>query len=107
MTLTSIQTTDEEEEQDPLTTFMFALKAAETRRQWPKRLKMFFNFVNLQGSLAAQSKEFVSKARQNTQWAEHAFIRFIGFQQERVSKGEISISTIPNYYKAAKLFCEM
>jgi predicted kinase len=29
------------------------------------------------------------------------------FQQERVRRGEISESTIPNYYKAAKLFCEM
>ena len=76
MILSSIQTTDdedEEEKQDPLTTFMFALKAAETRRQWPKRLKMFFNFLNLQGSLADQSKEFVSKARPNTQWAEHIY----------------------------------
>ena len=51
--------------QDQLTTFMFALKATETRRQWPKRLKMFFNFLTLQGSLADQSKEFVPKARQN------------------------------------------
>jgi hypothetical protein len=85
---------------------MFALKAAETRRQWPKRLKMFFNFLTLQGSPAYQSKGFVPKARQNTQWAEHAFIRFIAFQQERVSKGDISSSTILNYYRAAKLFCE-
>ena len=29
------------------------------------------------------------------------------FQQERVKYGKISESTIPNYYKAIKLFCEM
>jgi hypothetical protein len=32
---------------------------------------------------------------------------FVGFQLERVSKGEIVASTIRNYYKATKLFCEM
>lgn len=26
---------------------------------------------------------------------------------ERSKKGEISVSTIPNYYRATKLFCEM
>jgi hypothetical protein len=60
MTPSPVQDT-EEEEQDPITTFMFALKAAETRRQWPKRLKMFFNFLTLQGSLADQSKNLSQK----------------------------------------------
>jgi hypothetical protein len=35
------------------------------------------------------------------------FNRFISFQHRRVRQGEISESTTPNYYKAAKLFCEM
>ena len=68
---------------------------------------MFFNFLTLQGSLADQSREFIPKGRQNTPWAKHVFIRFIVFQQERVRRGEISSSTTPNDYKAAKLFCEM
>ena len=34
-------------------------------------------------------------------------MRFLNFQEESVSKGEISESTFPNYCKAAKLFCEM
>jgi hypothetical protein len=29
------------------------------------------------------------------------------FQKERVLKGEIMDSTIPNYYKPVKLFCDM
>jgi hypothetical protein len=32
---------------------------------------------------------------------------FIGYEKERSKKGEISVSTIPNYYRATKLFCEM
>ena len=34
-------------------------------------------------------------------------MKFIAFQHQRAMKGEISETTIANYYKAAKLFCEM
>ena len=34
-------------------------------------------------------------------------MQFIAFQNERAKKGEISYSTIANYYKATKLFVEM
>ena len=34
-------------------------------------------------------------------------MQFIAFQKERAKKGEISYSTIANYYKATKLFVEM
>jgi hypothetical protein len=31
----------EEQEQNPMANFMYALKAPETRRQWPRRLSVF------------------------------------------------------------------
>lgn len=34
-------------------------------------------------------------------------MNFIMLQKERVLKGEISGSTISNYYKPVKLFCDM
>jgi hypothetical protein len=34
-------------------------------------------------------------------------MQFISFQKERARNGEISCSTINNYYKATKLFIEM
>ena len=34
-------------------------------------------------------------------------MRFINFQKERAQNGEISCSSISNYYKAVKLFLEM
>ena len=34
-------------------------------------------------------------------------IEFIQYQKQRVLKNEISESTIPSYFKAIKLFCEM
>lgn len=34
-------------------------------------------------------------------------MQYIEFQKERVEKGDIKESTINNYYKPIKLFCEM
>jgi hypothetical protein len=34
-------------------------------------------------------------------------MEFVSFQLQRVSRGEIAESTIKNYYRPTKLFCEM
>lgn len=93
--------------EDPLSIFLYALKAPETKRQYPRRLKVFLDFLKLDGTLEQQSKEFLEKAKQNPQWAQNSLMQFIALQKERARKGEISYSTIANYYKATKLFVEM
>jgi len=96
-----------EQGHDYLSNFMYALKAPETRRQWPRRLKPFFDFLKIEGDLERQAEYFVIKAKQNIQWAQESFIRYISFQNDRVRDGKISASTVSNYFKPAKLFCEM
>jgi hypothetical protein len=93
--------------QDPLSVFIYALKASETRRQWPGRLKVFFDFLKLHEPIEEQAKQFLLNAKQNQQWTQDNLLRFMSFQHERVRQGKISEATIPNYYKAIKLFCEM
>ena len=93
--------------QDPLSVFIYALKASETRRQWPRRLKVFFDFLKLEEPIEEQAKQFLLNAKQNQQWTQDNLLRFMSFQHERVRQGKISEATIPNYYKAIKLFCEM
>lgn len=95
------------EEQDPLSLFLYALKAPESKRQYPRRLKVFLDYLHLEGSLGQQAIEFLVRAKQNPQWAQNSLMKFIAFQNQRVNNGEISPSTIGNYYKAIKLFCEM
>src|SRR6187200_1302023 len=68
---------------------------------------MFLDFLKLEGSLVEQAKRFLIKARQDPQWVQDNLRNFIAFQIERVRRGEIAESTISNYYKATKLFCEM
>jgi hypothetical protein len=77
------------EYQDPLSVFMYALKAPETRRQWPRRLKVFFDFLRIQGLIEEQAKQFLVEAKQNPQWAQDSLLRFMSFQHERVRRGEI------------------
>jgi tetratricopeptide (TPR) repeat protein len=103
----SAVTEHEEKVQDPMGMFLYALRAPETRRQYPRRLKVFLDYLKLEGPIEQQAIEFLSKAKQNVQWAQNSLMQFITFQKERAKNGEISYLTIGNYYKATKLFIEM
>jgi integrase len=93
--------------QNPVYSFMYALNSSEARRQYPKRLKMLFDFLNLSGSLEEQANKFLDKARQNIQWSQDSIMKFLNYHKERVRRKELAAGTLKNYYRAAKLFCEM
>jgi hypothetical protein len=99
------QLQDQMEMENPLALFMYALRAPETRRQWPRRLKTFLDFLEMEGvtCLEEQARLFIIKSRHLPHWAQDSLIKFMNVQRERARRGEISESTIPNYYKAAKL----
>ena len=97
-----------QQQEDPMASFTYALRAPETKRQWPRRLKVVFDYMGLSSSsIEDQAKEFVDRTTNNPKWAQGNLIRFLNFQRQRVMNKEISEATIPNYYKAVKLFCEM
>ena len=80
--------------EDPISSFLYALKAPESRRQYPKRLKMLFDYLGLVEPLENQAIEFVKRAKVDSNWAYNSFIRFISYQKQRVAKGEIGINNI-------------
>jgi integrase len=92
---------------DPMTKFMYALKAKESKRQYPRRFKTFLDFLGLEGTIDEEANQFLQNMKNNPQWMEERFMDFVSFQLERVSRGEIAESTIKNYYRPTKLFCEM
>jgi integrase len=101
---------------NPLKPFLFALKSLESKRQYPKRLKVFFDYgLDKKLSLDEEAKTFIEKFNNDNEngrgsgekWAAQYFMNFIEYQNDRVRTNEISPSTVPNYYKAAKLFCIM
>jgi hypothetical protein len=87
--------------------FLYAVKSPESKRQYPRRLKMFLDFLGFGGVLEEQVKEFLRCAKGDPEWVQNRLIQFISYQNDRAKRGEISVSTIPNYYRATKLFCEM
>jgi hypothetical protein len=100
--------TAEAQIQDPIQTFLYALRAPETKRKYPQRLQFFFDFVFPDISdLNAQAIEFVKRAKGNDQFVYSSFLNFIVAQNRRVDKKEITAGTVRNYYKSAKLFCEI
>lgn len=87
---------------------MYALKAPETKRKYPQRLKFFFDFIfPTIKDFGLRASEFVKNANKNEQFVHFSFLNFITTQNRRVDSKEITAGTVRNYYKAAKLFCEM
>jgi hypothetical protein len=87
---------------------MYALRAKETIRQYPKRLKLFFDCrLGSKLSLDEQANIFYKNSIKNNNWTFLYFKKFIEYQKTRVANGEITGTTIHNYYKVAKLFCKM
>ena len=46
---------------DPVANFLIALKAPETKRQYPKILEVFFNFIKLEGVFEDKSIIFINR----------------------------------------------
>lgn len=91
----------------PLDRFLIALKAPETKRHYPRMLKVFFDCcLNNSKDLNYQAIQFVKNGKDNS-WMYSKIINFILYQKERMNKGEIAAGTVRNYIKAIKLFCEM
>ena len=75
------------EEQDPIAVFMYALKASESKRQYPRRFKVLLDYLGLEGdSLSEQAKKFLMIALRDPKWVQGSIMRFITFQKERVKK---------------------
>ena len=71
---------------NPMTIFTYALKAPESKRQYPRRLKIFLDYLRLEGNIGEQAEQLYSKAIENVQWAEDALMDFISYQKERSKK---------------------
>ena len=71
-------------------------------------MKIVFEFLGLTGNLDEQAKQFITLCKEESiVLVQEKIIEFISYEIQRSNKGEISLSTIPNYLKAMRLFCEM
>ncbi len=97
------------QELDPWSLYLYAMKSPVTREKYQKRLEKFFDFVDIEGrTVEEKSNVFVEMARkEGNGWLFNQVLRFMQFQLERFNKKEITGSTIRNYLKSIKLFCEL
>jgi integrase len=105
-------TSEKYTQDDPYESFLYALKASETKRQYPKRLKIVFDYLLSinelkEDQLEKQCKEVVYKTLQNPHWLTSSLMKFIIFQKERIKNKEIVAITANNYIRSFKLFIDM
>jgi hypothetical protein len=69
---------------DAYSTFEYALKAPETKRQWPRRLDVFLTFLQLHGQnkkvRANQLYDLIQI--EGPEWLESHLVDFILFQKQ-------------------------
>jgi hypothetical protein len=85
------------------------MKSPVTRDKYQKRLKKFFDSICLEGkTVEEKSRVFVNMAKkEGNGWIFNQVLRFMQFQLDRANRKEITSSTIRNYLKSIKIFCEM
>ena len=89
--------------------YLFALKSPLTEEKYQKRIEKFFDFIGLEGkTIEGKRLRFVNKSEiEGNQWVFNNILKFMLYQIDRVNKKEIVGSTVQNYVKSIKLFCEM
>jgi len=100
---------EQKEDFDTYSLFVFNIRAASTRDYYLRRLKGFFDYIDLMPdeSIIKRCDYFAKKGKEDSNWAFKSIIRFLQFQRQRVEKEEIAGSTLKNFLKAIKLLCEV
>lgn len=94
---------------EPYQMFAYSIRNGTTRKYYERRLKKFFDFINLDITHPIEKRctSFVEKTMDKKDWALNQIISFLQFQKSRVERGQITAATLSNFVKPIKLFCEM
>jgi integrase len=84
------------------------INSPDTKRQYPKRLKLFFDFITLQGKdIEEQGLAFLDQAkREGSSWVAQNVMEYLNHHKERVLRNEIAPGTLKNMYRPIKTFCD-
>lgn len=99
----------QKQEFDAYSLFVFNIRSTSTRDYYLRRLKGFFNHIDLlpDESIIKRCNYFAIRGKEDPDWAFNNVIRFLQFQRERVENEEIAGSTLKNFLKSIKLLCEV
>ena len=94
---------------DPYSMFVYAIRSPYTKESYFRRLRRFFDSINFcEGeTMDKRCNMFAYRGRNDSNWAFSNILRFLHSQKERVERKEITASTLRNYVKTIKMFCEV
>jgi hypothetical protein len=94
---------------DAYSRFEYGFKSEETKRKYVKHLEQFFDFCRIEGSsMKEKAQNFSQFARESgMEQTTDLILNYMSFQINRATKNIISKSTVRNFYKPIKLFCDM
>jgi len=95
--------------EDSFSRFQYGIKSDETRRKYVKRLDLFLDFCKFEGETIKEKAENFSKfTKQNDpEITTDLILKYMSYHINRAAKKIISKSTVRNFYKPIKLFCDM
>ena len=94
----------------PFSRFQYAIRSEETRRKYVRRLEIFFDFYQIRGDTIEQKAEDFLKMTKGKKGLENTtdlILNYMSYHIDRATKKTISKSTVRNFYKPIKLFCDM
>ncbi len=108
-TNTIVQVCKSAETLSPFQKFIYALNAPETKRQYPKRLQIFFDYLQISEKTIEEKSNlfYLQIEEKGNLWLEDELLKFFTIQNQRAERKDISTETIRNYLKPVKLFCDM
>jgi len=76
---------EQEQVLTPFDNFLYALKAKETKRQYPHRLDKFLSFMGLKGTIEEKcTKLYEFSKKNNANVIQSYLIKFINYQKKRI-----------------------
>ena len=77
--------------------FVYAVRSQVTRDYYLRRLRIFFNDINLlpHGTIEERCNLFATNGITDPKWAFSCIVKFLQFQRERVEKEQIIGSNCP------------
>jgi integrase len=91
----------------PYESFVYAIRSPLTRQKYIGRLGYFLSYLDItEGNFENRCNILGEKSKTDPAWLANNIIKYLHIQRKRVDRREISASTLSNYIKPIKLFCE-
>ena len=98
---------NEVQDETPYDSFVFAIRSSVTREKHLGRLADFMSYVGItEGNIENKCNLLGEKCKADSKWLANNVIQYLHNHRKRVGRREISASTLNNYIKPIKLFCE-